>query len=81
MVDQERLANLFRNFARIDSPSNEMDDLATHLDDRLGRLRLQVEQAPAATGDGYSAMAVSPTGNCPRSRGHGGRCAHRTTRI
>jgi tripeptide aminopeptidase len=44
MVDQERLVNSFSELVRIDSPSNEEEDVSRHLEDRLTRLGFQVER-------------------------------------
>jgi len=44
MVDQERLVNSFCELVRIDSPSNEEEDVSKHLEERLRRLGFQVER-------------------------------------
>ena len=44
MADQERLVNSFCELVRIDSPSNEEEDVAKHLEERLRNLGFQVER-------------------------------------
>ena len=59
MVDQERLINSFSELVRIDSPSNEEEDVSKHLEDRLGRLGFQVER------DAYGNVIASEPGEEP----------------
>ena len=44
MVDQERLVNSFCELVRIDSPSNEEEDVSKHLEERLRLLGFQVQR-------------------------------------
>ena len=44
MVDQERLVNSFCELVRIDSPSNEEEEVSKHLEERLRDLGFQVQR-------------------------------------
>ncbi len=59
MVDQERLVNSFCDLVRIDSPSNEEEDVSKHLETWLGRLGFQVER------DSYGNVIASEAGEDP----------------
>ena len=59
MVDQERLINSFSELVRIDSPSNEEEDVSKHLEDRLSRLGFQVER------DAHGNVIASEPGDEP----------------
>ena len=59
MVDQERLVNSFCNLVRIDSPSDEEEDVAKHLTDRLQDLGFKVER------DAHGNLIASEPGENP----------------
>ena len=59
MVDQERLVNSFCELVRIDSPSNEEEDVSKHLEERLRNLNFQVER------DAYGNVIASEPGDDP----------------
>ena len=59
MVDQERLVNSFCELVRIDSPSNEEEEVSKHLEERLRRLGFQVER------DAYGNVIASEPGDGP----------------
>lgn len=59
MVNQERLVNLFCELVRIDSPSNEEEEVAKHLTERLSLLGFQVER------DAHGNVIASEPGDNP----------------
>ena len=59
MVDQERLVNSFCELVRIDSPSNEEEDVSRHLEERLRNLGFQVER------DAHGNVIASEDGENP----------------
>ena len=59
MVDQERLVNSLCDLVRIDSPSNEEEDVSKHLEERLRNLNFQVER------DAHGNVIASEPGDDP----------------
>ena len=59
MVDQERLVNSLCEIIRIDSPSNEEEDISKHLEERLRNLNFQVER------DAHGNVIASEPGDDP----------------
>ena len=59
MVDQERLVNSLCELVRIDSPSNEEEDVSKHLEERLRNLNFQVER------DAHGNVIASEPGDDP----------------
>ena len=59
MISQERLVNSFCDLVRIDSPSDEEEEIAQHLTARLGRLGFMVER------DAHGNVIASEAGNNP----------------
>ena len=59
MIDQERLVNSFCEMVRIDSPSNEEEDISKHLEERLRNLGFQVQR------DAYGNVIASEPGDEP----------------
>ena len=59
MITQERLVNSFCDLVRIDSPSDEEEDVAQHLTERLGRLGFNVER------DAHGNVIASEGGDNP----------------
>ena len=59
MVDQERLVNSFCEMVRIDSPSDEEEEVSRHLEARLARLGFQVAR------DAHGNVIASEEGDDP----------------
>ena len=59
MIDQERLVNSFCDLVRIDSPSDEEEEVAQHLTARLEKLGLKVER------DAHGNVIASTSGDLP----------------
>ena len=59
MVDQERLVNSLCELVRIDSPSDEEEDVSRHLEERLGKLGFLVER------DAHGNVIASEPGDEP----------------
>ena len=59
MVDRERLVNSFSELVRIDSPSNEEEEVSKHLEERLRGLSFQVER------DAFGNVIASEPGEEP----------------
>ncbi len=59
MVDQERLVNSFCELVRIDSPSNEEEEVSKHLEERLRNLGFQVQR------DAHGNVIASEDGEDP----------------
>ena len=59
MIDQERLINAFCEMVRIDSPSDEEEEMARHLTKRLQGLGFQVDR------DGHGNVIASEEGDDP----------------
>ena len=59
MVDQERLVKSFCELVQIDSPSDEEEEVARHLEGRLGRLGFQVAR------DAHGNVIASEEGDDP----------------
>lgn len=59
MIEQERLVKSFCDLVRIDSPSGEEEDVARHLEDRLGRLGFKVAR------DAYGNLIAAEDGVSP----------------
>ncbi|MCI0784806.1 MAG: M20/M25/M40 family metallo-hydrolase [Chloroflexi bacterium] len=59
MIDQERLVNSFCEMVRIDSPSDEEEEVAKHLTERLTQLGFQVQR------DAHGNVIASEEGDDP----------------
>jgi len=59
MIDQERLVNSFCEMVRIDSPSDEEEEVAKHLTEKLTQLGFQVQR------DAHGNVIASEEGDDP----------------